>query len=309
MEWELHISQLSRQIGCCSDCHYHQHLWQWLPIAINWSPPQQWHGLLLLWYGGFPFNKVEARKRTLSPGCPTVVVDRNGDFKLVTGAASGKRIPPGVGLVSDTKGVGVHESWWVQDSPPALILPHPITYLTYILSLYIHLYYFWMCALLWFASWTPYLIDTIPCYVDLHCPTTRQLVAIIILHYRVYYKWYRSAHLEDDVKHDTCIASSQPLAMSCMVCPINSNSDDIRTKGNSNAFSTLQTMFYTLTRKTSAKVAACKPRVFAILQENTRSMSRIRQEVEMMEISLIQGVGFSSDSDILTRLRAAITTS
>ena len=58
----------------------------------------------------FPFNKVEARKRTLSPGCPTVVVDRNGDFKLVTGAASGKRIPPGVGLVSDTKGVGVHES-------------------------------------------------------------------------------------------------------------------------------------------------------------------------------------------------------
>ena len=54
----------------------------------------------------FQYNKVEPRKRPLSSGCPTVVIDSNRTFKLVTGAAGGKRIPPAVGQVSEAKGVG-----------------------------------------------------------------------------------------------------------------------------------------------------------------------------------------------------------
>ena len=49
----------------------------------------------------FPLNKIKPRKRPLSAKCPTVVVDSEGDFKLVTGAAGGKRIPPAVGQVSE----------------------------------------------------------------------------------------------------------------------------------------------------------------------------------------------------------------
>ena len=49
----------------------------------------------------FPFNKIAPRKRPLSAKCPTVVVDSEGNFKLVTGAAGGKRIPPAVGQVSE----------------------------------------------------------------------------------------------------------------------------------------------------------------------------------------------------------------
>ena len=49
----------------------------------------------------FPFNKIEPRKRPLSAKCPTIVVDSKGNFKLVTGAAGGKRIPPAVGQVSE----------------------------------------------------------------------------------------------------------------------------------------------------------------------------------------------------------------
>ena len=49
----------------------------------------------------FPFNRIMSGKRPLSAMCPTVVVDTNGDFKLVTGAAGGKRIPPAVGQVSE----------------------------------------------------------------------------------------------------------------------------------------------------------------------------------------------------------------
>ena len=49
----------------------------------------------------FPFNKIAPRKRPLSGKCPTVVVDSEGNFKLVTGAAGGKRIPPAVGQVSE----------------------------------------------------------------------------------------------------------------------------------------------------------------------------------------------------------------
>ena len=68
-------------------------------------------------------------------------------------------------------------------------------------------------------------------------------------------------------------------------------------------------MFYTLTRNTSAKVASCKPRVFAQLENitdsNTGSMSEeIRQYVERNETSGVPGVGFASDSNILTWLKA-----
>ena len=49
----------------------------------------------------FPFNKIAPRKRPLSAKCPTVVVDSEGNFKLVTGTAGGKRIPPAVGQVSE----------------------------------------------------------------------------------------------------------------------------------------------------------------------------------------------------------------
>ena len=49
----------------------------------------------------FPFNTIVPRKRPLSAKCPTVVVDSKGNFKLVTGAAGGTRIPPAVGQVSE----------------------------------------------------------------------------------------------------------------------------------------------------------------------------------------------------------------
>ena len=49
----------------------------------------------------FPYNGIKPRKRPLSAKCPTVVVDSEGNFKLVTGAAGGTRIPPAVGQVSE----------------------------------------------------------------------------------------------------------------------------------------------------------------------------------------------------------------
>ena len=49
----------------------------------------------------FPYNDIKPRKRPLSAKCPTVVVDSEGNFKLVTGAAGGTRIPPAVGQVSE----------------------------------------------------------------------------------------------------------------------------------------------------------------------------------------------------------------
>ena len=49
----------------------------------------------------FPLNKIKPRKRPLSAKCPTIVIDREGNFKLVTGAAGGKKIPPAVGQVSE----------------------------------------------------------------------------------------------------------------------------------------------------------------------------------------------------------------
>ena len=62
----------------------------------------------------FPLNKIQPRKRPLSAKCPTVVVDSEGNFKLVTGAAGGKRIPPAVGQVSE----------WIYTTPlHVVILP------------------------------------------------------------------------------------------------------------------------------------------------------------------------------------------
>ena len=59
-------------------------------------------------------------------------------------------------------------------------------------------------------------------------------------------------------------------------------------------------MFYALTRKTSAKVASCRPRVYAdLLKDN----SNITQQVEKNETSKVPGLGFSSDSKILMWLR------
>ena len=49
----------------------------------------------------FPYNGIMLRKRPVSAKCPTIVIDSEGNFKLVTGAAGGKRIPPGVGQVSE----------------------------------------------------------------------------------------------------------------------------------------------------------------------------------------------------------------
>ena len=49
----------------------------------------------------FPHNGIKPRKRPLSAKCPTVVVDSEGNFKLVTGAAGGTKIPPAVGQVSE----------------------------------------------------------------------------------------------------------------------------------------------------------------------------------------------------------------
>ena len=49
----------------------------------------------------FPYNGIMPRKRPLSAKCPTVVVDNKGNFKLVTGAAGGTKIPPAVGQVSE----------------------------------------------------------------------------------------------------------------------------------------------------------------------------------------------------------------
>ena len=45
----------------------------------------------------FPFNKIEPHKRPLLTTCPTIVVDSEGNFKLVTGTAGGTKIPPAVG--------------------------------------------------------------------------------------------------------------------------------------------------------------------------------------------------------------------
>ena len=49
----------------------------------------------------FPYNDIKPSKRPLAAKCPTIVVDSKGNFKLVTGAAGGTKIPPAVGQVSE----------------------------------------------------------------------------------------------------------------------------------------------------------------------------------------------------------------
>ena len=60
-------------------------------------------------------------------------------------------------------------------------------------------------------------------------------------------------------------------------------------------------MFYALTRNTSAKVASCRPRVYADLLKDEDSS--ITQQVEKAETSHVTGLGFSSKSNILMSLR------
>ena len=59
----------------------------------------------------------------------------------------------------------------------------------------------------------------------------------------------------------------------------------------------LQTMFYALTRRTSAKVASCRPRVYADLLKDDDSS--ITQQVERAKPSK---VGFRCNDEILKRL-------
>ena len=60
-------------------------------------------------------------------------------------------------------------------------------------------------------------------------------------------------------------------------------------------------MFYALTRRTSAKVASCQPRVYAnLLKDND---TNITQQVEKVKTPNVLGIGFTSDSKILMWLR------
>ena len=61
-------------------------------------------------------------------------------------------------------------------------------------------------------------------------------------------------------------------------------------------------MFFALTKKTSAKVASCQPRVYADLDEN-RMNCTIFQEVEKNETSEIAGLGFPSNGKTLMWLQ------
>ena len=61
----------------------------------------------------------------------------------------------------------------------------------------------------------------------------------------------------------------------------------------------LQTMFYALTRNTSAKVASCQPRVYAdLLKDNDTD---ITQQVEKAETSNVTDLGITSE--LLKRLQ------
>ena len=63
----------------------------------------------------------------------------------------------------------------------------------------------------------------------------------------------------------------------------------------------LQTMFYALTRRTSAIVASCRPRVYTDLLKDEDSS--IRQQVEKANTPNVLGLGIASYSKILKWLR------
>ena len=62
----------------------------------------------------------------------------------------------------------------------------------------------------------------------------------------------------------------------------------------------LQTMFYALTRKTTAKDASCWPRVYADLSKDGSS---IMQQVEKIDTSEVPGLGFTKNDNFLKRLK------
>jgi len=49
---------------------------------------------------GSPPNFIKPHKRALSSMAPTILTDKNGDVKLVIGAAGGTKITTAVGMVA-----------------------------------------------------------------------------------------------------------------------------------------------------------------------------------------------------------------